>query len=316
MKAILSAAKPAAVAAILLPAFPSASFAGEASGYETDRTAILRMAGDFRITFQFFETATVKPDYELRPPFRQEAMESVRVVVDQPGRIVLQHLLITGEDEVIKHWRQDWRYEDRTLFEFDGDHRWMPRTLTETEAKGAWSQRVTSVDDSPRYEGFGKWTHHGNLSSWTSNPTRRPLPRREIKTRDDYDVLIGVNRHTITADGWVHEQDNYKQVDAAGEPVVLCREAGFNRYQSASSEDFQKAEAYWSQVAPWWDLVNAAWDELDAQGRGFQIVKPPTAAVSLSRWLFSQETNPHEVAAPAALRERLIESGYVVPSTP
>ena len=40
----------------------------------------------------------------------------------------------------------------------------------------------------------------------------RPLPRRESSVRDDYDVLIGHNRHTIVPSGWVHEEENYKVV--------------------------------------------------------------------------------------------------------
>ena len=76
--------------------------------------------------------------------------------------------------------------------------------------KGSWSQFVYQVDDSPRYEGFGEWKHYQNSSTWKSNETPRPLPRREKSVRSDYDLIIGTNIHTITPSGWVHEQNNNK----------------------------------------------------------------------------------------------------------
>ena len=45
---------------------------------------------------------------------------------------------------------------------------------------------------------FGRWEHFGNVSTWLSSTTWRPLPRREFSVRKDYDVLVGTNRHTIT----------------------------------------------------------------------------------------------------------------------
>src|SRR3546814_951309 len=49
-----------------------------------------------------------------------------------------------------------------------------------------------------------------SIATWTSDLTARPLPRREYTKRDDYNVLIGINRHTITPNGWTHEQFNTK----------------------------------------------------------------------------------------------------------
>nr|WP_286803404.1 DUF6607 family protein [Acinetobacter sp. UBA2063] len=71
-------------------------------------------------------------------------------------------------------------------------------------------QTVWQVDDSPRYAGLGRWTKDNGVTEWTSNETYRPLPRREHTIRNDYDVIIGTNRHALTATGWVHEQDNIK----------------------------------------------------------------------------------------------------------
>ena len=118
---------------------------------------------------------------------------------------------------VQKHWRQDWRYEDTDLHVFIGRNRWVRQERTADEVRGRWSQAVFQVDDSPRYEALGEWEHYGSYSAWTSDRTARPLPRRETSVRDDYQILEGVNRHTLTPTGWVQEEENLKLVlDAAG----------------------------------------------------------------------------------------------------
>ena len=77
------------------------------------------------------------------------------------------------------------------------------------------------VDDSPRYEALGEWEHYGSYSAWTSDRTARPLPRRETTVRSDYQILEGINRHTLTPTGWVQEEENLKLVlDEQGQPAT------------------------------------------------------------------------------------------------
>jgi len=121
------------------------------------------------------------------------------------------------------------------------------------------------VDDSPRYEGIAAWNHGGETSEWSA-VANRPKPRREEK-RDDYDLLVVTNRHTITPQGWFHEQDNTKWVKREGESYPLCREVGFNPYLRVKDHDFAKANDYWQKTAPFWKDVRNVWDELyPAQG--------------------------------------------------
>ena len=49
------------------------------------------------------------------------------------------------------------------------------------------------------------------MARWTSDETRRPLARRDAVRHPVYDHYLGVNRHALTPDGWVHEQDNAKR---------------------------------------------------------------------------------------------------------
>lgn len=240
---------------------------------ERDRRAILAMAGPYRASFDFIETIGFSEDYQPQPPYQSWGTEYVYVVADEPDFISLQHIMVMvfetpggemSEPVVIKHWRQDWRYEDRQLNVYSGDKTWTRKRLPEPEVAGTWSQAVFQVDDSPRYEAIGQWVHADNYSSWQSETTWRPLPRREFSVRDDYDVLAGTNRHTITPTGWVQEEDNLKlALDAGGQARAvrpyLAREAGLNRYQRVKGYDFSAGDAYWERTGPFWAQVRQAW---------------------------------------------------------
>ncbi len=252
----------------------AAAWGCEAHALEKDRRAILAMAGRYKVTFQFEETLGIAADYELHEPHHSEVEELIEVIADEPGFISLQHILVLQEEDgsprVVKHWRQDWTYEDNHLNVYQGDRTWEHVTLSDDEVAGTWSQAVYQVDDSPRYEAIGRWEHLGERSSWESGETWRPLPRREYTQRHDYQVLVARNRHTVTPSGWVHEQDNYKLVlDDAGRPAeVLAHETGLNLYEPNESGDFAAGERYWEDTATYWSEVRAVWsDLLDDPGR-------------------------------------------------
>lgn len=238
-----------------------------AAKFEQDRRAILAMAGEYRVTFQFHETIAREPGYTLHEPHRSDATELIAVIADRGDFISLQHILVAlGEDgeqpQVVKHWRQDWTYEGHTLTEFRGRRIWETVQLNPAEVTGTWTQAVYQVDDSPRYAAVGRWVHLGASSTWESQTTWRPLPRREHTTRDDYHVLQARNRHTITPTGWVHEQDNQKLVlDGIGRPAgILAHESGLNVYERADDLDLAAARVYWQRTHAFWQQVRAAWD--------------------------------------------------------
>ena len=239
---------------------------GLAAAPEADRHAILAMAGNFKVTFDFEETFPVAPDYKpLSKPYHEEAIEVVTIAEDTPDRITLQHLLVVGSAEksqVIKHWAQVWTWEDTRILDYagsDGIDIWQRLVVSGNQAKGKWSQLVTSVDDTPRYEGIGQWVHDLGESSWTSEPTRRPLPRREYEKRDDYDYLIVSNRHTLTPAGWVHSQDNRKVVDRDGKKFILSHETGLNQYTRTEDSLTAKANEWWKENASVWNSIRNFW---------------------------------------------------------
>ena len=220
--------------------------------------AILKMAGEYQVTFRFEELYSTKPDYDMTTPDISKAFETVIVLEDTPKKVVLQHLLVAG-DHVVKHWRQDWEYEPTTMWRYVNGYQWEKVNLSKEESKGKWLQTVWQVDDSPRYASLGNWTSNHGVQAWTSENTYRPLPRRELTTRDDYDTLTGVNRQAISAEGWVHEQDNVK-FDSKTQ-TAIARELGVNQYVRVNNFDFSKAYDYWEKNKNYWSAVRHVWED-------------------------------------------------------
>jgi hypothetical protein len=237
---------------------------------ERDRRAILAMAGPYRVTFDFLEVVRFDPALKADAPYQSWATEYVFVAEDRPDFIALQHVLLmriadkANEPLVQRHWRQEWRYEAEKLLVYEGVNTWAVRPVP-GERRGAWTQTVLQVDDSPRYAARGRWEHGETNSSWISDETWRPLPRREFSVRKDYQVLVGTNRHTITALGWMQEENNLKL--ALADKRTLAREYGVARYERIRDFDFAPARRYFSVTEPFWAEVRAAWRAL-AEGKG------------------------------------------------
>lgn len=239
------------------------------SDLERDRRAILAMAGPYRVSFDFLEVVRFDPRLKPDAPYQSWGTEYVFVADNRPELIALQHILVmrmrlddgkVSEPMVVRHWRQEWRYQPEALLAYEGAETWARRTLPVEARRGAWSQSVLQVDDSPRYAALGRWQHDGGVSTWLSGETWRPLPRREFSVRKDYQVLVGTNRHTITPDGWVQEENNVKRVLEGARN--LAREYGVARYQRIKDYDFSAGERYYVRTEPFWAEVRAAWAEI------------------------------------------------------
>ena len=269
----------------------SEAFAGlQAAGLddrERDRRAILAMAGDYRTSFDFIETIGFTEGYQPRAPYQSWGTERVYVVANEPEFVSLQHIIVMhfldadgfeSDAMVVKHWRQDWQYEDAEVHAFQGRGAFARRVLDQASQKGAWTQTVFQVDDSPRYEAVGRWTHASGVSYWQSDDRRRPLPRREFSVRDDYQALYGSHRITITPAGWTQEEDALKLVlDENNRPSssrpYLAREAGLSRYDRVLDYDFSAGDEYWQNTGAFWSRVRHYWDALYKAESAFSFVK-------------------------------------------
>ncbi len=242
------------------------------TAFERDRRAILAMAGDYRVTFDFLEVVPYVASDKPNAPYQSWGTEKVYVDRDDGKHISLVHILemrfvqkdgSISEPMVTKHWRQDWYYEPTHIVEYRGRDQWQRRKLN-AERKGAWLQAVYQVDESPRYASLGRWEHSASFSTWISGDTWRPLPRREWSVRDDYETLIGTNRHTIGPTGWVQEENNLKAVVTASRGLdaarpYLGREYGVARYERMKSADFNAADQYYESTKDFWRSVRASW---------------------------------------------------------
>ena len=255
---------------------------------EKDREAILAMVGEFEVTFSFEEKVALQPDYKLTKPYVEYASEMVVVVKDTPEQIILQHILVAEGGRIVKHWKQVWTWEDTRIVKFQGREKWKVEEVDAAEVEGTWSQLVTQVDASPRYESFGKWQHDAGYSRWESGVTARPLPRREYTKRDDYQILQAVNRHSITPEGWVHEQDNVKQVLNEDGTVsgYIAVEHGVNYYEHTKEADFSEAREYWEKTNEFWGTVSHFWESIEAEKNEFAIAKE-VEGESLVREMFA-----------------------------
>jgi len=256
---------------------------------ERDRQAILAMAGTYRASFDFLEVVGFRPGFVPDRPYQSWGTEYVYVRRNEPRFVSLQHLLVmfvrTADGAmqgpfVTKHWRQDWRYEDSELLTYRGHNTWAKERLPPEQVQGTWTQAVFQVDDSPRYEAYGRWEHLGNVSTWRSSTTWRPLPRREFSVRSDYHVLIGTNQLTITPTGWVQEEENLKVVlDEGGRPLtrqpVVAQELGLNRYERLAHFDDSAGRRYRERTEPFWQEVQAAWEEIIATRDRFTLRAAP-----------------------------------------
>lgn len=270
---------------------------------ERDRRAIVAMAGTFVSTFEFVETERFAPasdpaqtaDPAQKAPYRSWGTEVVLVLEDSPAFVSLQHILVMtfqkqdgtlSEPVVIKHWRQDWRYEDKVIWRYQGLQRWAKVEMAVPAVIGTWSQAVYQVDDSPRYETHGAWEHHKTFSQWIGHRTARPLPRRESSVRNDYNMLFGANIHTVTATGWSHTQHNLKiRVGEGGERHHLGQELGFNRYRRLKDFDTQPALKYWQASSPFWALVRDWWTtQFDTRAK--LHLRPTVNDKPMYEWLF------------------------------
>ena len=292
-------------APVTLDSEPSAAWkALQAPGIgdrERDRRAILAMAGTYRVTFDFLEVVQYAAVAKPNPPYQSWGTEKVYVDTNEDDAVSLVHILemrvvqqdgTLTEPMVTKHWRQDWKYQPAHLVEYRGGDRWERRQLSAAESKGAWSQSVYQVDESPRYASVGRWQHSASMSTWLSGDTWRPLPRREWSVRDDYQVLLGTNRHSIGPTGWVQEENNLKTVLDAGRRIdaarpYLAREYGVARYERLRDADFAAADRYYERTRGFWDQVRDTWADVFAR-QGNVTLRGPVDKLGLFHPLFER----------------------------
>ena len=240
-----------------------------------DIEAIKKMCGCFEIDFNFAETFQYSNDsnYIKSNNYNSKALEYAKLIKDEKGHISIQHLLVMGS-YVIKHWRQDWIYENEDLLKYDADNTWKKISKTKQEVKGQWTQKVFQVDDSPRYEGTSSWVHIDEKSYW-ENTSYAPLPRREYTKRNDYNIMIRGNRHEIVNYGWIHDQDNKKVIrdNKQNTEYEIAAEKGFNKYVKVDDSKCKEAADWWNENSKKWAFVRDKWNSIYSKNNTLSLEK-------------------------------------------
>ena len=98
--------------------------------FDMDLVAIMSLTGMYRVSFDFLETIVFENDVEPDVPYQSWGTEYVFPVEIKNGFVSLQHILIMEfksdevEPYVMKHWREDWTYEDRSMLVYTDLKNW------------------------------------------------------------------------------------------------------------------------------------------------------------------------------------------------
>ena len=225
-----------------------------------DATNVNKLCGCFDVEFKYAETFS--PDQQYKFHDRDEisgGTEYIFPVEVADRKIVLQHLLVITDSMIIKHWREDWTYENPVRWVYKGNKTWEKTILKPEEVKGKWTQSVWEVSDAPRYQGASDWVVLDGKLQW-QNTADAPLPRREYSVRSDYNILRRTNTIIIGDSGWVHDQNNQKIIRQNGVDRLLVEEKGINSYHRVDESACAGAKIYWERNKDFWTRVRKTWD--------------------------------------------------------
>ncbi|MBZ4189620.1 DUF6607 family protein [Niabella beijingensis] len=235
---------------------------------QTGKENVDKLCGCFEVSFKYAETFAPGKDYKFHE--REQIIgvtELALPLINTDRKVVIQHLLVMGNGTIVKHWREDWTYENPVQWVYKGDKVWEKASLPAAEVKGRWSQSVWEVTDAPRYQGSAPWQVVNGRTIWESTADA-PLPRREYTQRSDYNILNRTNRLMITEKGYDHVQENKKIIRASGTDKLLVEERGLNGYEKLDKEDCAAGEKYWEEHKGFWLALEEEWAKiLDSRNR-------------------------------------------------
>ncbi|MGQ0740330.1 MAG: DUF6607 family protein [Bacteroidota bacterium] len=218
-----------------------------------------KLCGCFEVDFKYAETFSPDPDYKYHNREETGGTAELALPIEvSDKKIVIQHLLVVGANTVVKHWREEWTYENPVFWKYKGDRTWIKETIPAEQVKGKWTQTVWEVADEPRYQGYSQFVNLDGKIIW-QNTTDAPLPRREYSVRSDYNILRRTNRMNITDSGYLHEQDNQKIIRTSGTDKLLVEEKGLNSYKRIDEKECAAAKEYWEKNKDYWGRVRKIW---------------------------------------------------------
>lgn len=266
---------------------------------QTPDKNINKLCGCFQVEFKYAETFSPDANYKFHERETiNGGMELVFPVEAGNKKIVLQHLLVITDEMIIKHWREDWTYENPVIWKYQGNKTWKKEIQKPGDIKGKWTQSIWEVSDEPRYQGTSEWINTNEETFWL-NTTDAPLPRREYSVRSDYNLLNRTNRLIINDSGYIHSQDNRKIIRQNGVDKLLVEEKGINSYVKKDPSACEAAKLWWEKNKVYWEKVRHIWEEKIA---GISTIKMETKVNDkvLHEYLMAQAKDYAEGKIPAA----------------
>ena len=274
---------------------------------QTPDKNINKLCGCFEVEFKYAETFSPDANYKFHEKeIINGGLEYVFPVEASDKRIVLQHLLVITDSMIIKHWREDWTYENPVIWKYNGNKTWTKENQKPEAVKGRWTQSIWEVSDEPRYQGSSEWINANGETFWL-NTTDAPLPRREYSVRSDYNILNRTNRIVVTGNGYTHIQDNKKIIREHGFDKLLVEEKGINNYVRKNVAACAAAKAWWEKNKLYWEKVRSIWEEKIA---GISSIKLETKVNNkvLHEYLMAQAQEYAEGKIPTAELDNKIKA--------
>ncbi len=235
------------------------SVQGQTNDLPGGRQVIEKLCGCFEVNFKYAETFSSNPDYKYHDREETGGTAELALPIEiTDKKMVIQHLLIVSPTVVVKHWREEWTYENPVIWRYKGDRTWVKEMIPAEQVMGKWTQTIWEVADEPRYQGISQFVQVDNRITWQSTADA-PLPRREYSVRDDYNILKRTNRINIGDTGYLHEQDNEKIIRSHGMDKVLVEEKGWNSYKRINEKECAVAREYWEKNKDYWGRVRKVW---------------------------------------------------------
>src|SRR6185436_11932203 len=117
-----------------------------------DIESIKSLCGCFEVTFKYAETFGADKEYKLKDKYTATGLEWAGLVEDSDKKFVIQHILVVDDSMIVKHWREDWTYQNTDVLRFKQNMQWKKVHLQAEQVTGQWTQSVWEVDDAPRYQ--------------------------------------------------------------------------------------------------------------------------------------------------------------------
>jgi len=138
------------IAGLLVLIFTFSTVGNAQNKKEQDKEAIKKMCGCFEVTFNFAETFSYSEDSLYMPSKTKvdKGLEWAQLIEDEDDKLSIQHLLQVGnpaQPHIVKHWRQDWIFENTDFYMFNGDNAWLSEKKDEQDVKVAFSMDTKSI---------------------------------------------------------------------------------------------------------------------------------------------------------------------------